>query len=281
MKPYIIDAFTNVPFGGNAAGVVLIQDAYPPDADMLALAGELGFSETAFVQALGGNAFRLRYFTPTNEVELCGHATIASFHGLRQWGLIAEGQPCIAKTLAGELNVDIDADGIVWLDMAPPKETGSLCAADTDALYAMFGLAAEDAGALAPAIVNSGLPDILMPLKNRALLAGLRPDFSAISDLSKRLNVTGVHAFTPGDGDVTAHVRNFAPLFGIDEEAATGTSNGALTFYLYNRKLIKPCNLNRFIQGEAMGRPSEILSRLHTDGAATTVRIGGRAAVRP
>lgn len=78
---------------------------------------------------------------------------------------------------------------------------------------------------------------------------------------------------------MTAYVRNFAPLYDIDEEAATGTSNGALTYYLYRRGLVKPEGVNVFVQGEAMGRPSEIRSRLLPNGEK--IRVGGFAAMRP
>lgn len=281
MEAYVVDAFTKTPYGGNAAGVVLLADSYPPERDMLALAAKLGFSETVFLLPLSDDAFRLRYFTPAAEVDLCGHATVAAFHTLLQFGKLRAGQRYTAQTLAGEIAVDIDFDGCVWLDMAPPRELGLLSVEDTAALYAMFGLVPGDAGALAPAIVDTGLPDIMMPVASRALLAALKPDWSAISDLSRALQVTGVHVFTPGDAAVTAYVRNFAPLYGIDEEAATGTSNGALSYYLYRRGHICAGETNVFLQGEAMGRPSEICSRLTEAGGKVNIRIGGYAAIRP
>lgn len=280
MTPLIVDAFTKVPYGGNAAGIVLLEREYPPDGEMLALAAKLGLSETAFILARADGVFSLRYFTPAAEVELCGHATVASFYALLQWGYVQTGHAYTARTLAGEVSVNIDTDGCVWMDMAPPQELGGLNGSDAEALYAMFGLKPDDAGCLEPAIVNTGLPDIMMPVKNREILASLRPDFAAISDLSKRLNVTGVHVFALGADAVTAYVRNFAPLYDIDEEAATGTSNGALTHYLYRRGLVKPEAVNVFVQGEAMGRPSEIRSRLTLDGTDIRIRIGGYAAMR-
>lgn len=281
MKPYIIDAFTTVPLGGNAAGVVRLTDGYPPESEMLALAKELGFSETAFVLPLDKNTIQLRYFTPTDEVDLCGHATVAAFHGLLQWGAIESGQTYTGRTLAGDLNIDVATDGTVWLDMAPPQELGELTQEDSDALYKMYGLQPQDAGGLRPAMVSSGLPDIMMPIATRELLAVLQPDMGAITELSKKLNVTGVHAFVPGDGEICAYVRNFAPLYGIDEEAATGTANGALTYYLYRRGLVKPGEINRFLQGEAMGRPSEIRSRLEANADQILIRVGGHAVIRP
>lgn len=281
MTPYIIDAFTTVPYGGNAAGVVRLTDDYPPESEMLALAKELGFSETVFVRPLDGKTIQLRYFTPTDEVDLCGHATVAAFHGLLQWGAIESGQTYVGRTPAGDLNIDVDSDGTVWLDMAPPQELGELSLEDSDALYKMYGLQPEDDGDLRPAMVSSGLPDIMMPIRSRELLAALQPDMNAIAELSKKLNVTGVHAFVPGDGGICAYVRNFAPLYGIDEEAATGTANGALTYYLYRRGRVKAGAINRFLQGEAMGRPSEIRSRLQADENKLLIRVGGYAVIRP
>ena len=85
--------------------------------------------------------------------------------------------------------------------------------------------------------------------------------------------------FCAGTADATAHCRNFAPLYAIPEEAATGTSNGALTYYLFRRGLIQTGADNRFVQGEKMGKPSEILSRITEDENGVKVRVGGRALI--
>ena len=94
--------------------------------------------------------------------------------------------------------------------------------------------------------------------------------------LSKKYDVTGVHMFCLGD-DCTAYCSNYAPLYDIPEECATGTSNGALTYYLYLRGDVKPERENVFLQGEHMSRPSEIRSFLYEKDGAVTVRIGGSA----
>ena len=85
--------------------------------------------------------------------------------------------------------------------------------------------------------------------------------------------------FCPNTPDAAAHCRNFAPLYAIPEEAATGTSNGALTYYLFRRGLIRAGADNRFVQGEKMGKPSEILSRITEDKGGVKVRVGGRALI--
>ncbi len=85
---------------------------------------------------------------------------------------------------------------------------------------------------MVPKMVSTGLPDILMPVQDEEELEKIDPDFKALTDLSKSYEVVGVHAFTISNKDGKIHARNFAPLYDIDEEAATGTANGALTYYL-------------------------------------------------
>ena len=155
----------------------------------------------------------------------------------------------------------------------------SFSAAEQAALYAAFGLdAADQPAGLEPRVVNTGLPDILLPVKDRLALERAAQDEAEVTRLSRRYNAVGVHMFClDPDGTVTARCRNFAPLYAIPEEAATGTANGALTYYLYCRGLISPGTENRFLQGESMGKPSEVLSRLTETDAGTKIRVGGRA----
>ena len=117
MYPVTVDAFSSVPFGGNPAGVAVFEDKLPEEAEMRRIAAKMGYSETAFILPLGGNRFRIRYFTPVEEVPLCGHATVGSFAYMLKTGLVREGESYVAQTGAGDINVDI-ADGLVWLDMA-------------------------------------------------------------------------------------------------------------------------------------------------------------------
>ncbi|MCF0144896.1 MAG: PhzF family phenazine biosynthesis protein, partial [Firmicutes bacterium] len=240
MKFYIADAFTDKVFGGNPAGVVILDEGMDfPEAETMRLtAAELRYSETAFIKQLDEGVFNVRYFTPADEVDLCGHATIASFHCLREAGLVKPGQVVQNKTLAGDLNIVIAPDSIL-MDMATPEYIGEI--SDPEAvkeLYEIMGLSPDAAGGLKTDIISTGLPDILMPVATREQLAAISPDFPALTELSRKYNVFGVHAYTldggkhRGGSDVDAYCRNFAPLYDIDEEAATGTSNGALTYGL-------------------------------------------------
>ena len=125
-------------------------------------------------------------------------------------------------------------------------------------------------------IVSTGLPDIMMPVATVDDLNAMQPDMDALSELSREMEVTGVHAFALSDDGYMAHVRNFGPLYGINEESATGTANAALTHYLYRRGLITAPATSRFLQGEAMGRPSVVATMLEDSG---TIWVGGMSCI--
>ena len=275
MKAYVMDAFSTQLFGGNQAGVVLL-DRPLSDAVMQQIAAEFKHSETAFVAVNDDGSVTLRYFTPAGEVDLCGHATIASFALLRQEGLITDGSR-IAHTKASDLNIGVSG-GTVWMDMAPPKLIRKLTAEEWPELYAAYGLTVDDRpDGLEPWIVSTGLADIMMPVRDHDTLMRAVQNEPAVTELSRRYDVTGVHMFCLGGDACTAYCSNYAPLYDIPEECATGTSNGALTYYLYQHGLVKAGEENTFLQGEHMHRPSQICSRLHDENGAVNVRVGGTA----
>lgn len=283
MKFLIVDAFTDNVFGGNPAGVVLLPaDAdFPSDEICVKTAAELRYSETAFIKILGEREFQIRYFTPAAEVDLCGHATIGSFAALLHLGLVSENCTCINHTMAGDLSISIK-DGFVMMDMAVPTLISTMDdPAAVRELYEVMGSSFDLSKlTLLPRLISTGLPDIMMPVPSRAELDALEPDMKALSDLSARYEVTGVHAFTLDAAEgVTAHARNFAPLYDIDEEAATGTSNGALTYYLRLNGLIKEKDACRIIQGEKMDRPSVILTEIDASGEDCLIKVGGSAVI--
>ena len=270
MKYYIVDAFADKPFGGNPAGVVLLEDdAFPEEELMLNIAAELRYSETAFVRRHSVQEFTVRYFTPKAEVELCGHATIASFYLLHGKGL-ASGQ-CLCHTKAGDLLIQTGEK--VMMQMAKPCIVETL--AETEAVYRALGV-----DCCRPSMpvqkVYAGLPDLMVPIADVATLQSLQPDMEAVKEVTRRHEAVSIHAFAFGGDGYTAHVRDFAPLYDIPEESATGTANASLTYYLQQNGYLGAEAECAFVQGEAMGRPSVVATRIQADGS---IFVGGTATV--
>ena len=271
MKYYIVDAFTNHPFGGNTAGVVLLEsDTFPTDELMQSIAAELRYSETAFVRSDGNAHYTVRYFTPKGEVELCGHATVATFALLHQLGE-ATGK-CLCHTLAGELEVEAAQE--VMMQMATPRIVGTLSSSEAEEAYRAVGL--KDYRPTLPVQISySGLSDVMLPMPSVETLNALQPNMGAIAALTQKLDIVSIHPFAFGNDGHTAHVRDFAPAYGVPEESATGTANAALTHYLAKNGIIGPGS-HSFLQGETMGRPSIVKTRLEPD---STIHVGGPAAI--
>jgi len=272
MRYYIVDAFSDKPFGGNPAGVVLLgTGAYPAPELMMQVAAELRYSETVFIQTNGDREYTARYFTPSSEVELCGHATVAAFYTMHHEG-IADGS-CMLHTPAGDITVD--AAERVMMQMATPRIAATLTGNDITETYRAVGIKGYQP-TMPVQTAYSGLTDIMLPIADVATLNALQPDMKAVCELTRRLDVVSIHAFAFAADGHTAHVRDFAPLYGIDEEAATGTANAALTHYLQHNGCLGATAECTFLQGEAMGRPSVVATRLEADGS---IYVGGTATI--
>lgn len=287
IEVFQVNAFTDKPFGGNPAGVVLDATTLS-DEQMQNIAREMNLSETAFVTGVKHDFYDIRFFTPVCEVDLCGHATIATFHTLAKEGYIEKinnGTKTIYQnTKAGKLSVDIvfnngEVDNII-MEQTIPQDIEIV--EDIHLLCQALGIEVKDVGVLDrmifPEIISTGLPDIILPIKDKKVLDNLTIDLKALAKLSERLEVIGVHAFhlPKIDSDIV-YTRNFAPLVGIDEEAATGTSNGALIYYLKKNKLIKHNEIVSY-QGESMDRPSKIYCKIE-ETKETRIKVGGKATI--
>ena len=270
MRYYIVDAFTDQPFGGNPAGVVLFDgDVFPPEKLMLQIAAELLYSETAFVRQDSEKEFTIRYFTPKAEVELCGHATIASFALLhRELGITGR---CLCHTKAGDIYVE--AGPQVLMQMTPSEVLKTI--EDTEEVYRAIGIC-DYTPTLPVMIISTGLPDFMIPIENIGTLNRLQPDMEAVIAITEKYNAVSFHVFAFGNDGYTAHVRDFAPLYNIPEESATGTANASLTHYLQENGCIPAMGDYSFLQGEAMGRPSVVATRATADGV---IYVGGTATV--
>ncbi|MDO5037990.1 MAG: PhzF family phenazine biosynthesis protein [Tissierellia bacterium] len=275
-KIYQVDAFTDQPFAGNPAGVVP-QAQGLREEDMALIAREMNLSETAFVFPGGeGYDFEVRFFTPTEEVDLCGHATIGTFSLLRDLGLLDPGKKdWVQKTRAGLLSLRFLEDGTVLMEQAPGKKVPKDL--DPTRLAQALGLEEEDLGLKGyldqAEVWSTGLEDMMVPLASVDLLKNMQVDMEALAAYSRDLDLVGAHVFSV-DEDGEIWTRNLAPAVGIPEEAATGTSNGALGACLFNQGLATDGVLS-FVarQGDWMGRPS----RIQVQVKGQEVWVGGKA----
>lgn len=274
VKAYRLSSFAKTAEGGNPAGVVLEGDGLS-EKQMQEIASRVGYSETAFVSKSNCADFKVRFFTPNSEVDLCGHATIAVFSLMRQKRLIADGI-YTQETKAGVLCIIIDET--IYMQQTMPEFFDMLSAKE---LVQCLGISAGAFDEQLPVqIVSTGIKDILVPVRSMDVLEQLQPDMKAIELLSQKYDVCGLHVFTVHtDSSSTAACRNFAPLYGIPEESATGTSNGALACYLnqYN-KLSADSDVFVFEQGNFMNMPSLIQVKLEKRGdELLKVWVGGKA----
>lgn len=283
MKKYIVDAFARQIYEGNAAGVVLLdEETELTDTDMQELAAAYGFSETAFIYPFTSDTVRIRYFTPVCEVPLCGHATIASFVLLTE-KMMLDSSVCRLLTRDETLHVTIQ-DGIIWMEMGTPRIEKTLDPMICSRLCDAYHIKPEDLHAsLVPQIVQAGISDIQFPVKNKNVLMRAKQDPETVLRITRELGGVGVHMFCleeKKDSEITAYCSNFGPFFGIDEECATGTANAGLTWYLLQHGIIKSEDTCLFLQGEHMGRQSQIRSRILTKENNQLVLIGGSGCVR-
>ena len=116
----------------------------------------------------------------------------------------------------------------------------------------------------------------MIQVNDIATLQAMKPDMEAITEITRRYNAVSFHVFAFGNDGYTAHVRDFGPLYGVPEESATGTANAALTYYLQQNGCLGQDAECAFLQGEAMGRPSVVATRIQADG---NIFVGGTAAI--
>lgn len=272
----MVNAFTSNGSGGNPAGVVLHSDNLSNE-EKLKIAQEVGYSETAFVSQDTEVDFELSFFTITGEVDFCGHATLAAFSTMYKEGIVVEGQ-YIQRTKAGLLAVTIALNGKIVMQQKQPKCLGQL---DCTTVSSLIGIDTRllESTLLPIEVVSTGLPDIIVPVP-LGYLNQIQVNDELLSLFCKKHALVGLHAFElcEEESNLTASCRNFAPLFGIQEESATGSSSGALACYLSKHIFLNPLNDFIFEQGRAMNRLSIITASVESnESRIISVTVGGFA----
>jgi predicted PhzF superfamily epimerase YddE/YHI9 len=201
----VVDAFTDRPFAGNPAAVAVVG-TFPDVARMAMIAREMNLSETAFVVARDDGTFDLRWFTPTVEVDLCGHATLAAAHVL--------GGSARFHTRSGLLSCATGDGG--WIEMDFPSDPVS-----TDEVPSALGLGAD----VEAVYFGRGRQDILIEVPGASVVRRLEPDLPSVAALGSRCVIVTAGGDRPGIDCVS---RVFGPNAGISEDPVTGSAHCTL-----------------------------------------------------
>ncbi|MGV9879997.1 PhzF family phenazine biosynthesis protein [Streptomyces sp. NPDC003006] len=274
-------AFATDPAGGNPAGVVL-DAAGLDDGAMLAIAAELGYSETAFLtrpaDARAGLPYTVRYFSPRAEVPFCGHATVAAAVALAERDGAGD---FVFGTRAGAVPVTVSAEGgtvratltsvAPYVEEAAPDDV-------TEALAALgWGAGELDAG-LPPRVAFAGARHLVLAAATRARLADLDYDFTRLETLMRCLDLTTVQLVWRAS-ELVFHTRDPFPVGGVVEDPATGAAAAAFGAYARELALVPTESVLTLHQGEDMGRPGVLTVTLR-DGDER-IRVSGTATRLP
>lgn len=271
---HLVKSFTQDERFGSPTGVLLQAD-HLSDEEMQAIATRLNFAESAFVLRSLKADYRLRFFAPNHEVDLCGHATIASFHTLVEQGYITFGETdhveLTQETRAGLLRVDCYKDGRVV--MAQQDPTFGAIETNRNHIAEMLGVAVAAFMDYPLQVVSTGTPKLLVPMQSVEALRAIQPNLEAIKQYCRTTAARGVYPFTTDTpiADTDFYARQFNPLADENEDPITGVAAGALGSYAKKYKLL---DTEQFVvaQGYDLGMGGNMYVDVR-DG----VRVGGYA----
>ena len=270
---YRVSAFTKDSRGGNEAGVVVLNK-WLSDKDMQEVAGEVAYSETVFAKP-SKNGIHTRFFTPLKEVTMCGHASLALFTVLYNEGFIEVGSHMLyagKSTLKATVGVDS-----VTLFFNKPKTVKVFSGFDQ---LKRLNLNEHDLNSVPPAIMDAGVKELYIGLKDIAKLKAYQPVLPSIKALSTALGVAGIYLYTLDIETQTIQGRNFLPAIGINEESATGTASASLSTHLYV-VLDNPPSALTFYQGQWMEKPSQLnVMYALSDHILEGIYVMGRALIK-
>lgn len=276
-----VDVFTSTPFLGNPAAVVLNSDGLSQH-QMQVIAREMNLSETVFLLPPRADAdYRVRIFTPRSELPFAGHPTIAA-------ACIFESMQTAspARILRQECGIGIvpvetrtGPEGR-WYTMTQMLMAFTEMPMGRDSCAQILTCGPEAISAMAPAVVSTGIPWLIVPLKDVAAVAAIAPNLSMVEHVCAKAGACGLTVFAvpPQWPAEPLRARSFAPGEGVPEDPVCGSGNGSIAAYLLHHGMIVPPMSFRASQGIEVGRPGTLAIEVpRTDGAPHQIRVGGQA----
>ena len=301
-----VDAFTTAPFGGNPAGVIIEGNSLGTD-EMLRIASEMNLTETAFVTAASSDdaAGRIRFFTPSGEVDLSGHVVIAVTWALAEEGRIHLGNgltTVVFETNAGPIPVDIEFQATQDPQTAGDRialRTETLCGevrrimmhqeihghrdspVPAEEVAEILGVPrTEITGTGLPIeVISTGLRQLMVPVISKETILGLNPDLIKLGILNRRFGIDTNHVFTTDvfGADCTAYARHFAPALGMLEDPGTGTASAGLGTYLVRHGIVTTGEMIMEQGNDASALARIIVEVGESPDGGESARIGGLA----
>ncbi len=278
---YIVDVFAEAKYTGNQLAVI-VNAGTLTSRQMQAIAKEINYSETTFLLANQPNsgAYPVRIFTPEQELPFAGHPTLGTAYIILQEIIQKRALEVKLNLPIGQIPVHFDylqgGPPLVWMEQQPPKFKQKI---ESDSIISVLGLTSEQIDTRFPIQeVSTGIPFIIVPLKNQDALKSIKVNRDKYFELIKNTEAKCILAFCPQTNNPENHlqVRVFCDYLGIPEDPATGSANGCLAAYLVNYGYFEGENLQiRVEQGYYLGRPSLLHLRADRNEKRIQVQVGG------
>lgn len=282
VKVYHYDAFSAVPGKGNPAGVVFDADDLS-ETVMQQIAHKVGFNETVFVLNSRTADVRLRYFTPGHEINLCGHATMASLFGLKTRGLLGDQESITIETNVGILPIRFEQDGdTINMEMKQDQPHFVPFRGDIGKLASSINLTSDDLDLSMPIVYGStGTWTLLIPIRKLDSFSMMKPDSAEFPEVLLENPKASLHPFSfeTRDSEAMMHARHFSsPYSGTTEDPVTGTASGVMGAY-YLTYVNREADQVKFVveQGHEIGRDGKVEVSVTREGDGMDVRIKGTA----
>ncbi|WP_043932012.1 PhzF family phenazine biosynthesis protein [Bacillus sp. EB01] len=284
---YHVDAFTTEKFGGNTAGVVLDAEKLSED-EMQSIAKELNLPESVFLLPATNeeNDYKVKYFTPTEEINFCGHATVGLTWLLAtEFGLAEKKEGIALETNIGKVPVVWHKENgkIIDVEMTQVSPKTQDFTIDLEELSQLIGVKTESIDPTYPIkLANTGNWHLLVPMKNQMDIDNAMPDFAALGKHNREHNISTTHLYTfYTSKECDLYTRDFAPGIGIPEDPVTGAANGALAGFLYLENIIPQSVTThlKIAQGDVIRRPGLLYVTIIPNESEPVIKVAGAATI--